>query len=238
MLYTIYNEVLYRPLFNALIFIYTVIPPYDLGLSIILLTAFLRLVFLPATFLSLKSQEAMRKIQPKLKEIQERYKDKKEEQAKLIMALYAEHKVNPFSGCLPILLQLPVLIALYQVFWKGIDPSQFQFLYQFISPPPDFSTFAFGIVDLAHPNIFLALLAGVSQFFQARLMPQPEPPAPKSGRSTELDFSKILSLQVKFLFPVLIAIWSFSLPAALPFYWTIMNLIVIVEYRWIRGKVL
>ncbi|MFY9462485.1 MAG: YidC/Oxa1 family membrane protein insertase [Candidatus Sungiibacteriota bacterium] len=235
-LYILYTEVLYRPLFNGLIFIYSVIPPHDLGLSIVILTILVRLILFPATLRAFRSQAAMRAIQPKLKAIQEEYKGDKGEQTKRIMALYAEHKMNPFSGCLPILIQLPALIALYQIFWKGIDPSQFEYLYSFIAEPEIFNTIAFGLVDLMKRSIPLALLAGVSQFFQARLMPQPEPPSPKSGRALEPDLSKILSLQVKYFFPLLIAVWSFSLPSALPLYWTTMNLLAIVEQILIKKK--
>lgn len=235
-LYSIYNEALYRPLFNGLIFIYSFLPVHDLGLSIILLTALVRAVLFPASMRVFKSQDKLRAIQPKLKEVQERYKDDKNEQTKRIMELYAEAKVNPFSGCLPILIQLPVLIALYQIFWKGIDPSQFGYLYSFIAQPETFNTVAFGLIDLMQKSIPLALLAGISQFFQARFVPSPEPPSPKSARPFEPDLSKILSLQVKFLFPVLIAVWSFSLPSALPLYWTVMNLLAIVEQILIRSR--
>lgn len=235
-LFGLYNEILYRPLFNGLIFIYSALPPHDLGLSIIILTVIVRLILFPATLRAFRSQAAMRAIQPKLKAIQEEYKNNKGEQTKRIMALYAEHKMNPFSGCLPILIQLPVLIALYQIFWKGIDPTLFGYLYSFISEPGNFSATAFGLVDLMQRSIPLALLAGVSQFFQARFMPQPEPPSPKSGKAFEPDLSKMLSLQVKYVFPLLIAVWSFSLPSALPLYWTTMNLLAIVEQILIKKK--
>lgn len=231
-LYAVYNEILYRPLFNGLVFIYSVLPVQDLGLSIILLTIAVRVFLFPATLKTFRSQAALRELQPKLKAIQEEFKDKKDEQAKRIMALYSEHNVNPFSGCLPILIQLPLLIALYQIFWRGLSPLNIDALYQFLGAPESFSAVAFGFMNLAEASIVLAVLAGVSQFFQARLMPQPESPAPKGAGG--LDFSKVLSMQVKYFFPVLIAVWSASLPAALPLYWTTMNLLAIVEQTLIR----
>lgn len=233
-LYSIYNEVLYRPLFNGLIFIYSIIPFADLGLAIILLTVAVRLVLFPATLRMFRSQASLRALSPKIKEIQEKHKDQKDEQARRLMALYKEAKVNPFSGCLPILIQLPFLIALYNVFWKGLSPLDVGALYSFIGAPLEFGTTMLGLVSLTEASITLALLAGATQLVQARLMPQPEPPAVKSNRALEPDLSKILSLQTKYLFPVLIAVWSLSLPAALPLYWTTMNLLAIVEQIWIR----
>lgn len=233
-LYASYNEVLYRPLFNGLIFIYSIIPFADLGLAIILLTVVVRLVLFPATLRMFRSQAALRALSPKIKEIQEKYKDQKDEQARRLMALYAEAKVNPFSGCLPILIQLPFLIALYNVFWKGLSPLDRGALYSFVEAPLEFGTTMFGLVSLTEASIVLALLAGATQFVQAKLMPQPEPPTVKSNRALQPDLSKILSLQTKYLFPVLIAVWSFSLPAALPLYWTTMNVLAIVEQIWIK----
>ncbi len=233
-LYVVYNEVLYRPLFNGLVFIYSILPFADLGLAIIILTLAVRLMLFPATVRMFRSQAALRELSPKIKEIQEKYKDRKDEQAKRLMALYGEAKVNPFSGCLPILIQLPLLIALYNVFWKGLSPLDVGSLYSFIRAPSEFGSTMFGIVNLTEASIGLAILAGLTQFIQARLMPQPEPPTVKSNRAMEPDLSKILSLQTKYLFPALIAVWSFSLPSALPLYWTTMNLFAIVEQIWIR----
>lgn len=232
--YGIYHEALYRPLFNGLLFIYGALPFADLGISIIALTIAVRIIFFPATRAMFRGQTALQKLQPRIKAIQEQYRDKKDEQARRLMELYAEAKVNPFSGCLPLLIQLPILIALYQVFWKGIAPLRAELLYFFVSAPEQFHPFMFGVVDLTSAYPLLALFAGVSQFFQARFIPQMETPTPKSGRQGEPDLSKILSFQTRYFFPILIAAWSFSLPAALPLYWTTMNLFAIVEQILIR----
>lgn len=235
-LYSAYHEILYRPLFNGLVFIYSLLPFPDLGLAIISLTVLVRVLLFPATAKMFKSQAAMRAIGPKVKEIQEKYKEKKDEQARRLMELYAEEKVNPFSGCLPILIQLPLLIALYNVFWRGLSPLDVSALYSAVAAPEFFSATMFGVMNLTEKNYIIAIFAGASQFLQARVMPQPEPFTPRSGKPHEPDLSKILSLQMKYFFPALIAIWSFSLPAALPLYWTTMNLLAIVEQIWLRKK--
>ncbi|MDO8560899.1 MAG: YidC/Oxa1 family membrane protein insertase [bacterium] len=234
--YFLYNEVLYRPLFNGLILIYSFLPIHDIGISIVILTFFVRLVLFPATIKAFKSQAALRVIQPKLKAIQEEFKGNKEEQTKRIMALYAEHKMNPFSGCLPILIQLPILIALYRVFWVGLKSGEFGVLYYFVAAPAALNLIAFGFIDIAKSSIPLAILAGVSQFFQARFIPQLSVPTPQSGSSKEPDLSKILMFQTKYFLPILIAVWSFSLPSALPLYWTTMSLLAIVEQILIKKR--
>ena len=235
-LYSAYNEVLYRPLFNGLIFIYSILPFSDLGLAIIFLTILVRLLLFPASIKIFKGQAAMRAIGPKIKEIQEKYKDRKDEQARRLMELYAEEKVSPFSGCLPILIQLPLLIALYNVFWRGLSPLDIAALYSFIPAPDFFNASMFGIISLTGKSYVTAIVAGASQFMQARFIPQVEPPTPKGAGPHAPDFSKILSLQMKYFFPALITVWSFSLPAALPLYWTIMNLLAIVEQIWLKKR--
>ena len=121
---------------NGLILIYWFLPVRDMGLAIVVFTIIVRILMYPLTHFSLKAQKKMAVIQPKIKEIQDKFKDKKEEQTRRIMELYKEHKTNPFSGCFLLILQLPVFIALFQVFRYGFDVSSFSYLYSFI-PHPD-----------------------------------------------------------------------------------------------------
>lgn len=224
LLYLIYHEALYRPLLNGLIFIYNFLPIHDLGIAIVLLTVLLRLALYPLSRKAVSSQRAMSEIQPQISEIQKQYKGNKEEQAKRLMALYAEKKVNPFSGCLPILIQLPVLIALFQVFRTGLG-GDFSYLYNFIESPGVLNTTAFGYIDLTKPSIILGVFAGVSQFFQAKLVPSS--PAGQSGSG---EFLKAMQWQTKYFLPALFVFWSLTLPSALPLYWTILNIFGIIEY--------
>src|SRR3989338_6280048 len=104
-----FHVILYQPLFNLLIGIYNTIPGNDLGIAIILMTLIIRILFIPLSIKALVSQRKMALVQPKLQELQTRYKDDKQKLASESMALYKEHGVNPFSGCLPLLIQLPVI---------------------------------------------------------------------------------------------------------------------------------
>src|SRR6185369_11791194 len=135
MLYTIYNTIIYRPLLNLLVFFHNVIPGHDIGVVIILLTILIRLALAPSFHKSLKSQKAMNDLQPKLNELREKHKENKEAQAKAMMELYKEHKINPFASCLPLLIQLPLLLALNQVFRAALGTGHIEGLYSFVHAP-------------------------------------------------------------------------------------------------------
>ncbi|MDD3102158.1 MAG: YidC/Oxa1 family membrane protein insertase [Patescibacteria group bacterium] len=147
-----FNTILYQPLLNLLVFFYNVIPGHDLGVAIITLTVILKLILFPLSRQSLKSQKALQSLQPKMEEIKKKYPDQKEKQAKMTMELYKENKINPFSSCLPLLIQLPILIAVYQVFNTGLTSTNLP-VYSFIYNPGHLNSFAFGFLNLAKPNI-------------------------------------------------------------------------------------
>lgn len=221
---SLYTELLYRPLLNGLVFFYTALPFHDLGLSIILLTIVIRIALTPFLWKGQKAQRALAALQPEIKKIQEEFKDSKEKQSRAMMELYARHRVNPFSGCLLLIIQLPVLIALFQVFRKGFDPNELTYLYSFIQNPGLLNPLSFGVFNLSEGSIWIGAIAAITQFFQTRLTLPAVPQSQAKG-----DFSKILQTQALYLFPGLILLWSWSLPSALPLYWTVLNIIGIVQ---------
>ncbi|MBI3627401.1 MAG: YidC/Oxa1 family membrane protein insertase [Candidatus Sungbacteria bacterium] len=237
MIGAIYNEILYRPLANILVFFYAAIPYHDLGLSIILLTIVIRLLLYPFIAKQMKAQKQLSAIQPALKKIQDQYKDNKEEQAKKVMELYKSKGVNPASGCLPLLIQLPLLIALYQVFRQVSDPAYFQTflgqLYSFVPHPTSINPTAFGFINLAHTSIVLGILAAATQFFQGYVM------TPSSGiitgekkvgtPSAGDSFQKALQMQTLYMLPIIIFIFSIKFAAALPLYWVTLNVFGIIQ---------
>jgi len=164
---TIFNETLARPLFNLLVWVYNVVPGQDFGIAIIIVTIFLRVLLYPLSDKALKSQKILQELQPKIKELQKKYKNK-EEQAKKMMEFYKEHKINPLSGCLPILVQLPLLIALYRVFLTGLDPESLNNLYSFVGNPGELNPIFIGMLNLSEPSHLLAIMAGAAQYFQAK----------------------------------------------------------------------
>src|SRR3989344_5836869 len=127
MLSSLYNTILYQPLVNALVFFYNYFQ--DLGIAIILLTILIRLILFPVFYKSAKDQAIMQKIAPQLKEIQRNHKHDLGKQGKATMELYRQHRVNPLTQILLMAVQLPILIALYQVFIKGIHQVPNELLY-------------------------------------------------------------------------------------------------------------
>ncbi len=218
----LYNEFLWRPLFNGLIFFYTVFPVADLGVAIILLTIVIRTILAPVLWKAQKAQKELQLIQPEIKKLQEQFKNDKEGQGRALMELYSRHRVNPFSGCLLMLIQFPILIALLRVF-QSFDTSRLAYLYPFIYHPAMINTISFGFLDLAKGNIVLGVLAAVTQYFQTKMTMVKQPEGSDSA------FMKSFQTQSLYIFPALILLWSFKFPSALTLYWTIMNVLGIVQ---------
>jgi YidC/Oxa1 family membrane protein insertase len=225
---TIFNEVLYLPLFNALVLLYNLIPGHDLGIAIIVLTVLIRLLLYPLSKKAIQSQKAISQLQPKIKEIQKKYKNK-EDQAREMMALYQKHKVNPMAGCLPILVQLPILIALYRVFFTGLDPERLNGLYSFVSHPATLNHIFLGIIDLSQRSITLAVLAGIFQFIQSKMIMPKINQSKQSLKIGGLDFSSLMGQQMVYFMPLITIFIAWSLPAALPLYWIVITLFGIIQ---------
>src|SRR3989344_9443946 len=155
----IFHEALYRPLFNLLIGIYNSIPGQDLAIAIILLTLIDKIVLSPLSVKMFKSQKAMSAIQPKIKELQEKHKGDKQAFAQAQMGLYKEHNVNPLGGCLPVLIQIPVIWMLYKVFITGLKNGSLDSLYSFVHNPGTINTIGLGFLDMTAHNPILAIMA-------------------------------------------------------------------------------
>lgn len=238
----IFNTFLYKPLFNALIFLYEYLPGHDFGMAIIVLTVIIRLILYPLMVQAIKSQKAMAELQPKLQEIQKKYKNDKEGQARETMELYKREKINPFGGCLPLLIQFPILIALYQVFLKGIQGQEASLLYSFIPRPETIKPFFLGIIDLSQSttvkidgashliwiNIILVILVGAAQFVQTKMI---TPKTSGTGdKSNQMDqFSGMLQKQMLYLMPIFTIFILWRLPAALGLYWLATSLFSILQ---------
>ncbi len=177
---------LYQPIYNALVFVYTLVPWGGLGLAIIVMTIFVKSILLPLTYKSMKAQKELQEIQPKIAEIKEKYKDDKETLAKELMGVYKVHNVNPFASCLPTIIQLIVFIALYQALAAGIHTIDPSILYAFVQNPGTMSPWFFGL-DLSVICIPLGVIAGVAQYFQAKQMVTRRPPKVAQGATASLD---------------------------------------------------
>lgn len=234
MLITLYNTIIYQPLFNLLVFFYNVVPFNDLGLAIVLLTILIRLILAPLFFQSIRSQRAMQTLQPKMEELKAKFKDDKEKLGLAMMELYKTEKINPLASCLPLLIQLPFLLAVYQVFRNGLSHQGFEFLYPFIHNPGTLNTFAFGFIDLAKPQIIIGVLAGLAQFVQAKLMLAKTPKMKKV--EGQPNFAQAMNVQMTYLFPLLTVYIGAKLSAGLSFYWLITTLFTIVQQQYVFKK--
>ncbi len=230
----IYHAVLYQPILNLLVGLYNVLFN-DFGLAILALTILVRGLLWPLTHKSLANQKAMLDIQPKIKEIQAKYKDNKEEQAKAMMAVYAEHKVSPFSSCLPLLVQLPLFIALYQVLSAGLKSQGLDGLYAFVPNPGTISTLSLGFLDLSKRSIVLAVLAAGAQFFQAKMMNRKDPEVHKEESKDE-DMMATMNKQMLYMMPAMTLFIGWNLPAGLTLYWLLTNLAMIAQQKLAFGK--
>jgi len=160
-----FHELLYRPILNLLVFLYDIIPGHDVGLAIIGVTLVIRIILYPSFHSSLKSQKALQELQPKMEALKVKHKDDKQAQMKAVMELYKEHKVNPLSSCLPLLIQLPVMIALFSVLNNQLPKTTIEGLYGFVSNPGTLEPVAFGFLNMAQPHTILAAVAAILQFF-------------------------------------------------------------------------
>ena len=224
----LFNTILYQPLLNLLVFFYNVIPGSDMGVAIILLTVVIKLILYPLSAQSIKGQKALQQLQPKIEEMKKKYKDDRERQAKELMQLYKNEHVNPLSSCLPLLIQLPILIAVYQVFITGLKNGSLDLLYPFIKNPGQLNAVAFGFLDLSHPNIVLVVLAGAAQFWQAKML-SVKKPAVKSVGAKDENLMAAMNKQMLYFMPLMTVVIGVSLPGGLVLYWFLITLLTALQ---------
>lgn len=219
-----FNTILYQPLFNALILLYEYLPGRDFGIAVILLTLLIKTLLYPLGAQAIKAQKGLSGLQPKMEEIRKKYKNDKEKMVKETLELYKREKINPFSGFLPLLVQLPILIAIFQVFWRGFGPEQLNYLYAFVPRPEIIDPTFLGYLDLSQPSFALALIAGAAQFFQTKMITPPTSLGQAPGKA---DFSKMMQKQMLYFFPVFTVLILWRLPSAIGLYWAVTSVFTI-----------
>lgn len=232
-----FHTFVFLPLTNALVFLTSFLWG-NIGLSVIVMTILVKLLLLPFSYSSTKNQIAIKKIQPLIDEIKKKHKDTTE-QTKKIMELYKEHNTNPLSGCLPLLIQLPIIIGLYQVFLQGVsvDPS---LLYSFVHAPEHLSTMFLGL-NMTDKSILIALIAGITQYYQLKLSPSfQNTPSTQSTDDTAPDMQTVMmeNMQktMKYSLPVMITFFAAIVPAAVALYWVTSNVFMIIQEYWVYKR--
>ncbi|MDA8611255.1 YidC/Oxa1 family membrane protein insertase [Candidatus Pacebacteria bacterium] len=236
----LFNNLLFEPLYNALVFLIDIIPGADVGLAVVVLTIIVKLILFPLSKKAVHTQIKMRDLQKPLDELKEKYKNNREEMGRAMLELYKKHKINPFSGILLIFIQIPVILALYWVFLRGGLPEiNTSILYSFV-PAPDYVNMEFlGFLNIAEAKGFiLALLAAVSQHFQARFSFPKQPPAPKGEKpSFKDDMMRGMGIQIKWVLPIVVFFISYGLISVVALYWVVSNLFAIGQELYIREKI-
>lgn len=230
----IYHTFFFDPLYNILVLLFQTIPWIDAGVGIIILTILVRLAIFPLSKKAVVTQIRIAEIGPELDKIKEKYKDNAEEQARKTLELYREKKVNPFSGIFVILIQLPIIFALYQIFvhFPEVNP---EILYSFVPVPETITTSFLGFIDVTAKSIPLALFAAVSTFFQFKVSMSSQP-KPK-GNSFGDNLARSMQVQMKYIFPVIVFFVSYTISGAIAIYWLTANLFGIAQEIFIRKNV-
>jgi YidC/Oxa1 family membrane protein insertase len=219
-------EFFMRPIFDLLMFLFHTLGNF--GLAIIALTLIVRAIMFPIAQKQFQSMAAMRKLQPKMKAIQERFKDDKPRQQQEIMKLYQEEKVNPAAGCLPILLQIPVFYALYKVLVVSVEMRHQPFVLwikDLSAADPLTPVNLFGLLHFTPPAMLaigvLPILVGLTQFMSMKLNPQPMDP-------TQAQMFAIMPWFLVFIMA--------PFAAGLQLYWITNNLLTMAQQWWLYRK--
>lgn len=235
---SIFNTILYQPIFNIFVFLYNVIPGHDVGLVILAITILVRLALYPLTGSSIKSQRALQDLQPKMAAIKKQYADDKQKQTQAIMELYKTNKVNPLTSCLPMLIQLPILIALYMVLRDGLNSKNLaDSLYSFVANPDTINQISLGFFNMAKPNYVLAVFAGLAQYWQAKTLSRKNPPKEAGAGGKDEAMMSMMNKQMLYFMPAMTVLIGFSLPAGLTLYWFFSTVLMVLQQVWLSKKI-
>lgn len=229
----LYHTFFFDPLYNTSVILFNILPWADAGIIVIIFTVLVRLAIYPLSRKAVVTQFKMGEIAPELEALKEKYKDKPEEQARQTLALYSEKGVNPFSGILVVVIQIPVILALYRIFLHFPDVN-LDLLYKFVSAPAAVSTQFLGLFDITGKSIVIALLAAVSSYFQIKLSTINQSQNKKSGNSFGDNLAKNMQTQMKYVFPVLVFFIAYRISAVIALYWLTTNLFTIGQEIFVR----
>ena len=254
----LWHIILYQPLLNGLIFLYRLIG--SLGLAIIVFTTFIRAILIPLTVPSMKAAKKMQELAPELDKLKNRYKNDKQGLAKAQMELYKQHGANPAAGCLPQIVQLLILIALYQAFRQVLmsnGPEVIQKINEVLYPSLQLSletkiNLQFLYLDLAKPDVFqlpvggqnipipglFLIAAALTQFLSSKMMSPGARAAEKVAGKTEEksdDLATSMQSQMLYLFPLMTLLIGFTFPSGLILYWFIFSLFTMVQQYFVAG---
>ncbi|MCR4281269.1 MAG: YidC/Oxa1 family membrane protein insertase [Candidatus Kaiserbacteria bacterium] len=224
MISAIFHALVYDPLYNGLVFLVGILPANDVGLAVVLLTIIVRIIIFPLSRRAVIAQKQMKEIAPDLEALKVKYKNNREEQGRAIFALYKERDIHPFASFGLILIQLPILFALYWIFALGKLPAvHTEILYPFVHAPAVVNMEFLGLINVGSKSILLAILAAVTQIIYSRLSMGPRMKSGPSDGTFAGDMAKSFDLQARYVLPVIIGVIAYTIPAAAPLYWVVSN---------------
>lgn len=232
-----FKPLFYRPLYNGLIFLISVLPGADVGMAVIIFTVVVKLVLFPLTKSSVITQAKMKRLEPELAALRAKYEKDKQEQARQVMAFYKQNNINPFSGIWLLLIQTPIILSLYYIFLRGGLPTiNAGLLYSFVHAPASVSMQFLGM-DIGKPSIILGVIAGISQFFQIRLsVPAYKKPENDTPATFKNDLARSMNVQFRYILPIFIFIIALKVSGAVALYWITSNLFIIGQELVVRKK--
>lgn len=229
----VFHAIIYDPLYNGLVFLVGIMPGHDMGLAVIALTVVVRCILWPLSRQAIDAQLAMKKITPEVEALKKKYKNNSPEQSQAILELYKERGIHPFASIGLLLIQFPILIALYWVFYRAgfpkIDPA---LLYPFVHAPVAIDMTLLGVISMTGRSVTLAILAAATQFLYTRLSMGPRQKALESTpveASLSADMAKSFDMQARYMLPVMIGIIGYTIAAAAPLYWATGNTFMILQ---------
>jgi YidC/Oxa1 family membrane protein insertase len=224
-----------KPLYNGFIVLISSFPFLDAGVIIVIFTVIIKTILLPLSIKASKAQIEMKSIDGDIQKIKEKYKDNKEEQSRKIIDLYREKNINPFASIFILLIQLPIIIGLYQVFLKsGLPSIDTTLLYSFISSPVSVNMTFLNILHLADKSVVIAIIAGVTAYFQMKLSSENQ--TATATKDSENDFSKAMAVQMKYVFPIIMVFIAYSISSVIGLYLITSNIFAIFQEMYIKRK--
>lgn len=231
-----FHIIFYEPLYNLVVAMLQIVPMHDIGAAIIAVTLIVKGLLFPLNMSALRNQHVMKALEKELNKIKEDHKDSPQEASRKMMEVYKREKINPFASLLTILIQMPILIALYFVIAKGLhaDPAS---LYSFVHFPSTLHADAFGVLDVTKKSLIVAILTGLSSYVLARRQTSSMVSTKKEGEETFQDhFMKSMRIQLLYVLPIIIGVSAYVLPAALGLYWITGNIIGIFQDYYMKKK--
>lgn len=233
----LFNTILIEPLYNLLVLLSSFMPGHNIALAIIALTLLVKIVLFPLQHKAFITQTKMKHVEGDISKIKKETKDP-QEQTKKMLELYKMHGINPFSSFLLLLIQLPILLAVYWVFRGSFDFDP-DLVYSFVSIPDSVNTSILGLAEITERSFFWAALTGITQFFQSKLMlpPKKNDESKQVGeKSFKDDLARSMQFQMRYIMPVFIVFIAATLPAAIALYWVTSNLFAIAHEVFVKRK--